>query len=155
MRVIILQIKKTALDWTVFFYDWNSVVYILSFKFLSCLNYLLFLALAFTPGFATPGFVITILTFFCPRNLFHRHAKIIPIMYPTTKVNSTRRIPFPRVAGVRMYTGWRKCSQNIRSRNFCIVVGMIAITTAQIKCINERKHPKTNPALNLLSMDIM
>ena len=114
------------------------------------LNYLLLLALAFTTGFE-----ITILTFFCPRNLFRRHVKIIPMMNPTTNVTMIRRIPFPRVAGVRTYTGWRKCSPKIRLRKFCMKVGKMVIINARIRCINETNVPKNNPALNLLSMEII
>ena len=115
--------------------------------FFICVHYFLFLIFAFTTVFE-----ITILTFFCPRNLFRRHPKTIPIMYPIPKVTMTSKIHFPRVAWVMTYTGWMKCNPKIRSINFCIPVGVIAIATAQIRCINATKVPKTNPVLNLLIM---
>ncbi len=105
-------------------------------------------------------FLVLALTFDCtmififlsPRNLFRKHAKTTPIIYQITKVMMISKMPFPRVAWVITYTGWRKCNQNIQSINFCIPVGVIAIATAHTKWMNETKQPKTNPALNLLSM---
>lgn len=138
---IYFSYKKTACDQAVFLICWWT-------------TYFLFLAFAFTAGFVfTAGFgCTTILIFSFPINRFRRYAKTTPIRYQIAKVMMMSKIPFHRVACVNTYTDSRKCNPNIRSRNFCIPVGVIAITTAHTRCMNERKKPKTNPVLNLLSI---